>query len=324
MRPEIDILLATYNGEKYIAEQIESLQKQTFTNWRLLVSDDGSTDSTTEIVRAFQRNDSRIEFAPSHDATGSASNNFLYLLDKSTAPYVMFCDQDDVWLPEKISKTYVTMIAAEDDSTLPVAVYTDSTLADDSLDVIEESFASTLSFKPSGYTLCKALVRNICQGSTMMLNRALAERVNSAALSMCFELHDYKAAVIALAEGRLVCLDEATLLYRQHSGNVVGAQASLTLVERVKSIVRTALSGSWAKRLSAAESIYFVRAKAILASDIELENEEASALIEIVDSEERGYISRIRVLKKYHMQKELGLYQRLNQKAGIFFSSLGV
>lgn len=318
----VDILLATYNGEKYIAEQIESLQKQTFTDWRLLVSDDGSTDETVSIVKAIQQKESRIELAPDHEPTGSPANNFLYLLEKSTAPYVMFCDQDDVWLPEKIAKTFDAMKAVGSDATLPVAVHTDSIVVDEELRVLLPSFLGTHFHGPEDYTLYKALVSNICQGSTMMLNRPLIKRVLGVRAPKEFPQHDYWAAVVALGEGRLVCLEKPTLLYRQHGGNVVGAQEPLTPFGRMASIVKTVFSVYWVKEMIDSETEYFDRAKALMAADLNLSVEAHAALSEIASSESGNYHLRIKVLEKYRMQKELSLYQRLYQRAGILFHSL--
>lgn len=319
----IDILLATYNGEKYIAEQIESLQKQTFTDWRLLVADDGSTDKTLEIIREMQSKDPRIEFASAHEPFHSSTKNFLYLLEKSTAPYVMFCDQDDVWLPNKIVESFKKLREVEQGGDVPAAIFTDSTVVDADLEVTEPSFLETLYFKPKTYTLYKSLVNNICQGSTMMLNRALACLVNSVSIPDAYPQHDYWVAVIALACGRLGFLEKQTLLYRQHANNDVGARHILTPLGRLKSILKTLFSVDWIKDMAASESAYVDKARAILNADLDLKNSDVAALKEIIQSSESNFIARIKILKKYQMFSEFSLYKKCYQAAGILFSSLG-
>lgn len=321
----IDILMATYNGEKYIAEQVESLQKQTFTDWRLLVADDGSTDRTLEIIRKMQTKDSRIEFAPAHEPFHSSTKNFLYLLEKSTAPYVMFCDQDDVWLPEKIEHTFAKMKEAERSQEVgkAVLVYADSRVVNENLEVTEPSFMHTVSFRPETYNLYKSLVANICQGATMMLNRPLANKVNNFSIPDAYPQHDYWVAAIALACGSLGFLDEQTLLYRQHSSNDVGVMYVLSPLGRLKSILKTLISVDWIKDMAASESAYVNRARAILNADLALKNSDVLALNEIVQSSERNYMARIKILKRYQMFKDFSLYKRFYQAAGILFSCLG-
>ena len=106
---EIAILLAACNGERYLAEQLDSLLDQSFTDWRLYIHDDGSKDGTNTILKAYAGkypNRIRLIQAP---PTGGAKDNFLFLLRTVDAPYIMFCDQDDVWMREKIEKTYRRM-----------------------------------------------------------------------------------------------------------------------------------------------------------------------------------------------------------------------
>lgn len=317
--PTVDILLATYNGEKYIAEQIESIQNQTFTDWRLLVSDDGSTDNTLDIVRTFQKNDARIELVPEHEPTGSSTSNFLYLLKQSTAPYAMFCDQDDVWLSEKIEHTLAKMKETEKVKSKPIAVFSDSVVVNETLEVIEPSFMNTMHFKPDNYTLYKALVNNICQGSTMMLNKALISRVNAMGILDAYPQHDYWAAVIALSEGSLLYLNEQTLLYRQHGNNAVGASPVLTSTNRFKSILKTVVSVSWSKNMSLSETEYFERASGLLESKLHLDVKSLEALNDVVESGEKNFRTGIKVLKKYRMFKEISLYKKCYQIVGIFF-----
>ena len=104
MEETVDILLATYNGEKYVIEQIESILHQTYKNIRLLISDDCSTDDTRQILEQYQKKDNRIEIFFQEKNLGYI-RNFAFLLNQVKNKYYMLSDQDDVWLPEKVEKS---------------------------------------------------------------------------------------------------------------------------------------------------------------------------------------------------------------------------
>ncbi|MCD0023384.1 glycosyltransferase, partial [Streptococcus agalactiae] len=115
---------ATYNGEKFLAQQIESIQKQTFKEWNLLIRDDGSSDKTCDIIRNFTAKDSRIRFINENEHHNlGVIKSFFTLVNYEVADFYFFSDQDDVWLPEKLS---VSLEAAKHKaSDVPLLVYTD-------------------------------------------------------------------------------------------------------------------------------------------------------------------------------------------------------
>ena len=98
----IDIVLATYNGEKYVGEQIESIINQTYKDWKLIIRDDGSKDKTAEVIEKYAAKDNRITIIKDGIGNLGFNGNFTKLLETSSQDYVMICDQDDVWIPEKI------------------------------------------------------------------------------------------------------------------------------------------------------------------------------------------------------------------------------
>ena len=133
--------MATYNGSCFVGEQIESIQSQTYRNWRLLVSDDCSTDGTLDVVKRFACIDSRIQIISEGVKHGGAKENFFSLMRHSDSRYCMFCDQDDVWLPEKISNTFASMRRLEGEyQDVPLLVFTDMKVVDGNLATIHESF----------------------------------------------------------------------------------------------------------------------------------------------------------------------------------------
>lgn len=220
----IVILLATYNGGRFLSSQIDSILAQTYTDWVLHIRDDGSTDNTLSVIREYtQRYPSKIIFHQDDRHLG-VCHSFLELLRLAKGNYYMFCDQDDVWLPQKVEKTFAAIKSAEGDGKMPVLVHTDLKVVDQNLDVISPSFFNFQKLIQDDITLSGLLVQNYVTGCTIMINRALKEKCG--AIPQSCIMHDWWLALAAVAFGRLVCVNEPTMLYRQHSGNQVGAKAS--------------------------------------------------------------------------------------------------
>ena len=176
----IDIIMGTYNGEKYIREQIDSILKNTWEHWRLWVCDDGSTDKTKDIVKEYEeRYPGKIFLKPNEQNKGAAIN-FLDAARKVTGEYVMFCDQDDYWLPEKIEATHTCIKEAEEKygSHIPITVFTDARVVDENLNVLAESFHKSNQLDTSKLGLSHMLMENKMMGCTMMLNRALLDKMD--------------------------------------------------------------------------------------------------------------------------------------------------
>lgn len=220
----IAILLATHNGMKFIPELIDSLKKQTITLWDLYVQDDLSQDGTTEYLSALAAQDDRIHIVPNDKKLG-AMLNFMSLLNAVDAQYYMFCDQDDVWQPNKIELTFSKMKTLESQHSIatPIIVHTDLTVVDENLEVINNSFMQMSRINPD---LLKKFNQqaghNLVTGCTMMLNRASAlsvERINDTVL-----MHDAWVLLCTLKNGGIVQeIMEPTILYRQHGNNTLGA-----------------------------------------------------------------------------------------------------
>lgn len=221
----IQILLATYNGAKYLEVQLDSLLAQTCRRWTLIAHDDGSTDQTLDILRAYQhRYPDMIEILEDGLTFGNARDNFTHLIANATGEYVMFCDQDDVWLPEKIEKTVAKMQALERlYAGLPIVVHTDLVVVDESLHSIAPSMFEYQGLDKSINSLLQILAKNSVTGCTMMMNRQ-AITVSQPILPSAV-MHDWWiAANVIKQQGVVEFIDEPLIQYRQHSSNSVGAK----------------------------------------------------------------------------------------------------
>lgn len=230
----VDILMATYNGERFIREQIESIQMQSFTDWRLLVSDDCSSDGTLDIVRRFVEIDSRIEICSSNVRYGSAKANFLSMLHCAEAPYTMLCDQDDVWEKTKIEQflRYSEGVCSHNE---PLLLFSDMTVVDSNLRVLSRSFMLSSKLDPERTQTNHLLALNCVPGCSAMINSALVDLLNREINVSNVVMHDAWIALVASIFGNIGYIDKRTSLYRQHGSNDVGA----------KSYVQTIISGAW-------------------------------------------------------------------------------
>ena len=225
----ISILLAAYNGEKYITDLIESILAQTCQDFRLYIRDDKSTDSTYYIITEYEmKNPGKIFTERNEENTGGAHHNFLKMTIDHKDDYVMLCDQDDVWLPEKIEKSLSKIKEMEQEygTSTPVLIHTDLKVTDENLNVISESYRqmANISFKYNA--LNNLLAMNILTGHTMMYNRALADLIVSE--PDYFVMHDWWLSLIGAAFGKIAALEEPTSLHRQHLDNSVGAKKALS------------------------------------------------------------------------------------------------
>jgi glycosyltransferase involved in cell wall biosynthesis len=222
----IDILLATYNGSPYLGELLESLESQTFQDWRLVVRDDGSSDDSLEIVRAWARR-RRQPVEIISDALGplGACGSFAALMEHSRSPYFALCDQDDVWLPAKLAELLAIMREAETrrGAETPILAHSDLSVVDAQLRPIHPSLNRYVQIRdpPAGQPWRVVLVSNIVTGCASMGNSAL--RRTALPIPPEAAMHDWWLALVAATFGEIVYLAEPTVLYRQHSVNSVGA-----------------------------------------------------------------------------------------------------
>lgn len=215
---KVDILMATYNGEKYIAGQIESIIEQSYENWTLHIRDDASTDNTMIIVRQYARKyPEKIKFFVNRENSGSPKANFFELIKNSNADIIFTCDQDDIWEKDKIE----TILREFENNDKPLLVHSDLKVIDGNDNVIFNSMIKSQHIDITRTGLNQLLVQNIVTGCTMAFNKALADILVEPEL---LPVHDWWIAAVASVFGSIRYVDKCTIRYRKHKDNACGAQ----------------------------------------------------------------------------------------------------
>lgn len=221
-RAHVAILMATYQGAECLAEQLDSLATQDHADWQLLVSDDGSCDGTQALVAEFAAARAGRQEVHLLDGPGQgAAANFLSLVRRApdhvpVGCWLAFCDQDDVWLPDRLSRG----LAMLRDESRPALYCARTWVVDHDL---SHRRLSPPRRKPPGFL--NALAQNIVAGNTILLNPAAARLVMAAAPEVGrVVMHDWWVYQLVTGAGGVVCHDDGpVLLYRQHEANAVGA-----------------------------------------------------------------------------------------------------
>ncbi|MCJ1996241.1 glycosyltransferase [Lactococcus piscium] len=288
---KVNIVLSTYNGEKFLSEQIDSIQAQTFTDWQLLIRDDGSTDKTFDIIKAYALKDERIKFIDEPERKNfGVINSFYKLIKYDEADYYFFSDQDDVWLPEKIA--IMLSEATKYDTTKALMIYMDLSVVDEHLKVINPSMIHSQSHH-ANTSLLAELTENTVTGGVAMINHALVKRWSR---SDNMIMHDWYLALLATATGELVYIDKPGELYRQHDHNVLGAR---TWAKRFK---------KWLNPLQAVQKYWELiitsqGQAASLLNQPDLTDEHRELIEKYVDLLNQTMINRIKYLKTYNFKK---------------------
>ncbi|MGN0165201.1 MAG: glycosyltransferase family 2 protein [Lachnospiraceae bacterium] len=222
----IEILMASYNGEKFIGEQIQSILDQTSNDWHLTICDDCSKDNTLSVAKSYaERYPNKIMVKSNKKNSGSASANFFQMLvDAAGSDYVMLSDQDDVWLPDKVKLSMLAMKKMENKygKKTPLLVHSDLIVADENLNTMENSMFYRQNLKGTELTFASSLCQNSVTGCTIIVNKALLSYLNRKPEHMI--MHDWWLALIAVSMGHIGFISTPLIRYRQHGGNQEGAK----------------------------------------------------------------------------------------------------
>jgi len=231
--------MATYNGERFIREQIDSILDQTYQDFKLYICDDVSSDNTFAIISRYaESNPDKIIVSQLERNTGSAKFNFMKLMIEQKDDYLMLCDQDDVWVQDKIEITLSKMKAMESIFGIetPILVHTDLEVVDNNLKTISPSFREAMNADYTKTELRNQVIQNTLTGCTAMYNRALADLITIEPRYMV--MHDWWLILIASAFGKVGVVEEQTVLHRQHNKNEVGAKDVRTLRYKIDRVLK--------------------------------------------------------------------------------------
>ena len=228
---EIAIIMATYNGEKYLKEQIESILANSYKDYAIYICDDGSTDDTEKIALSYQKQYPDRVYFHRNETNLRVIKNFLVNIKKIDAKYYMLCDQDDFWLPYKIEHTiqFMKKIEAEEND-IPTVVFGDAKMVDENLKEYHPSFQKLNNLNTSKLDLCHLAMENKLIGCTVMFNRALWEYIDNYPDEI--KMHDWWIALIGASFGKVAYIDEPLLLYRQHGNNQIGGVGEMEYIRQ--------------------------------------------------------------------------------------------
>lgn len=220
--PHVAILMATYNGVRFLTQQLDSFNAQDHKNWSLWVSDDGSTDCTKQRIKEFSKQVPNKKIYLLDGPGKGATRNFLSLLHNSkvVADFVALADQDDIWLPNHISRAIQNERV---DSKCPLLCCGPTVYIDENSKEIGRSVPLTQ--KPS---FANALVQNIAGGNTMVLNRGAHDLLKKTSPAADVDLHDWWIYQVVSGSGSRIVFDHVpTVHYRQHDQNEIGSNSGI-------------------------------------------------------------------------------------------------
>lgn len=261
---KVAVLLATYNGEKYISELLRSLETQSYQDFVCYVHDDGSTDGTRKILLDYvMRAPGKFQILD-YPATGSAKANFLSLLEHVEADYYFFADQDDVWLPNKISASLQEMFELESEEiflneqekarsrdltpssyeiTTPFLVYHEMVVCDGAMNMIASNFHDYMGRDPRRLSYQHIMIDNPAAGCSMLINRPLRDKALEYTCIEEIEMHDSWIMELAAIFGNIRYMELPLLCYRVHGENECGVEEMESTKGRVDRNMSEFMSG---------------------------------------------------------------------------------
>ncbi|WP_051194984.1 glycosyltransferase family 2 protein [Pseudobutyrivibrio ruminis] len=295
----IAVLLATYNGQEYLKQQLDSLLKQTFSDFRIVVHDDGSTDDTLAILNEYRdAYPEKLELL-FKESCGSAKANFLWMLSKVEADAYFFCDQDDVWDSTKIEKSLKALGSDEE----PKCVFTDMWVTDDKLNVISDSFIRYIGREPKNNAYTQVLIDNPAAGCTMCFNKSLRDLIVKAESIDLDNIPMHDALVLAIASimGEVTVIDEPLVYYRQTGHNTMGATTESDSDKRNRNVSDFKNGSLFEKKKS------FINESRVFAGELAkldfIPKDKKNILLRFTKIGEKSKLKRMSFYKKYNFTR---------------------
>jgi glycosyltransferase involved in cell wall biosynthesis len=208
----ISIAICTYNGEKYLEEQLRSIMNQSYKNLEIIINDDCSTDKTLDIAYSLQKEDKRIKIYKNENNLGF-NKNFEKVLQYCNAQLIALCDQDDIWVLDKIEKQYNLLV-----NTNSSLVYCNAQLMDANGNDLNKNLFTQLHVQPiKGETQLGLIFDNCVSGNTMLFKKSILKYIYPIPKNIFF---DRWIAFVASYDSTIDVITEPLIKYRQHGGNV--------------------------------------------------------------------------------------------------------
>lgn len=297
---EIAVLMSTYNGEKYVDEQIQSILNQTESDFNLYIRDDGSTDSTVRIINTYSKKDSRIRFIQDDMQNLGPKDSFFQLLNNVSADYYFFCDQDDIWENNKIQLMMNELDSYGND--IPLLAYSNLKCIDKDGEKIQD-FVSFENMVNTDIKNIDYFQTNNIPGCTMVINKKTADIFKMGGVKQqlnqeYIQMHDWWIALIAAAFGRIIHVNKTLVYYRQHSNNTLGAGVKRSKIQKIKNVfnIQKKIKLSLKKAVTQAKYFNEVYGKYI--------NNNMKTFIEKFSNyNSLSFIDKIKFIKKYKLQR---------------------
>jgi glycosyltransferase involved in cell wall biosynthesis len=225
----ISVAMATYNGAKYLEEQLFSVINQTFLPQEIIIVDDFSTDRTVEIIERIKEKYPFITLYK-NEANLGPIKTFKEAVLKCNCNYIALCDQDDIWEENKLELCFKELVSVDINSK-PSLVFSDLKMIDTEGNLIGKSFWNVQGYNPIRTKLQSLLIGNVVTGCTVMMNEKMKKEI--AKMPNDIIMHDYWLALIAFSIGDFKVINETPIRYRVHE-NSVTLKSKITFIERVK------------------------------------------------------------------------------------------
>lgn len=287
---EVAILMATFNGEKFLAEQLASIRAQSFKNWKIFISDDGSTDATLDIIQSFKDKCDTDQVRVFHGPQSGFARNFISLVKNKdiNADFFAFCDQDDIWCERRLHGGLEKLTCNA--PSVPLLYCSRTNIMKSNGNCVAES---KMVRRPLSFG--NAIVQNIGGGNTMLFNQKTRSLLCQLRLSDDLVSHDWLTYIIVSGVGGRVFWDhKCTVNYRQHNGNLVGANMSIAaMLRRFCNLLRGQL-GVWRRAnlqaLAPLETIFLPK------------NREIITLIQAIDS--KPFLKRLKIMSRSKIYRQ--------------------
>lgn len=224
----IDIVIATYNSNGLIAQQLDSILNQSYKNLRVLIRDDGSTDDTISIIEKYEKKDSRVKLIKDNRKADGVGENFKSLLLNCDSDYVFLSDQDDVWYINKV-ENLLSFAIGQMDSKIPCIAYAPGRVVDNNLESLN---VLTNYCNKASHLEDMLLTNGGIQGCAMVINKALYLKAREC--NFRWYMHDQVLTALAVCFGKTYFLETPLFDYRQHSHNVLGYNSNSIITKMKK------------------------------------------------------------------------------------------